>query len=128
MCPGQSDSIPSENTEIIFNSQLSIINWNVRSLRISQPSSNLSLSSLIYCHTDLTNPHESILVPKTSKNSKETKIIIQMRLFHTDLTDPTDYFLSDEPHLEKLIVTRISLISQIICGRIIFQMMSFYFI
>ena len=79
-------------------------------------------------NTYLTNPHGSILVPKTSKNSKETKIIIQMRLFHTDLTDPTDYFLSDEPHLEKLNVTRISQIPQIICGRIIFQMMSFYFI
>ena len=54
-------------------------------------------------NTNLTNLHGSISVPKTSKNSKEAKIIIQMRLFHTDLTDPTDYFLSDEPHLEKLI-------------------------
>ena len=37
---------------------------------------NLSHTDL----TDLTNPHGSILVPKTSKNSKETKIIIQMVL------------------------------------------------
>ena len=42
-------------------------------------------------NTDLTNPHGSILVPKTSKNSKETKktfyqmtIIMMIALFSNE--------------------------------------------
>ena len=58
-CPEQSDSKTCGNTEQIVNSQLSIINWNERSLHSCIPSFiNLSPSSLTYCHTESTENTE----------------------------------------------------------------------
>ena len=61
MCPGQSDSKPCGNTESTFNSQLSIFNWNVRSLRIYISLFHLEISQYNQVDHGSTGSYESLL-------------------------------------------------------------------